>query len=117
MSISSERLNLRLDPAAKRRIEQAASFEGKTVSNFILSSALATAEQTIREHETLVLSRRDAEAFLDAIAAPREPSEKLRQALEELRRRVVSRLADLRDRAAWSATCPDRVVLRGRRAG
>jgi uncharacterized protein (DUF1778 family) len=87
----SERLNLRLDAAAKRRIEQAASFEGKTVSGFIVSSALASAERTIHAHETMVLSRRDAEAFLEAIFAPPAPSEKLLQALEEHRRRVASR--------------------------
>ena len=88
---SSERLNLRLNPAAKRRIEQAAAFAGTTVSGFILSSALATAERTIREHETMVLSRRDAEVFVDAILNPPRPSAKLGQALEEHRRRVVSR--------------------------
>jgi uncharacterized protein (DUF1778 family) len=90
-SAHSERLNLRLDATAKRRIEQAASFEGKTVSGFIVSSALASAERTIREHETIALSRRDAEAFLEAIVAPPKPNEKLFQALEEHRRRVVSR--------------------------
>jgi uncharacterized protein (DUF1778 family) len=90
-STNSERLNLRLNPAAKRRIEQAAAVEGKTVSSFILSSALATAERTIREHETMVLSRRDAEVFLDAILDPPTPSAKLRNAFEEHRRRVVSR--------------------------
>jgi uncharacterized protein (DUF1778 family) len=88
---NSERLNLRLHPAAKRRIEQAASFEGKTVSSFIVSSALAAAERTIREHETMVLSRRDAETFLDAIVDPPKPSARLRKAIGEHRRRVVSR--------------------------
>jgi uncharacterized protein (DUF1778 family) len=88
---NSERLNLRLNPTAKRRIEQAASVEGKTVSNFIVSSAMATAERTIREHETMVLTRRDAEIFLDAIIGPPRPNPKLLQALEEHRRRVVSR--------------------------
>jgi uncharacterized protein (DUF1778 family) len=88
---NSERLNLRLNPAAKRRIEQAAAFAGSTVSSFILSSALATADRTIREHETMVLSRRDAEVFVDAILNPPQPSAKLRQTIEEHRRRVVSR--------------------------
>ena len=35
----SARVNLRLNETVKRRIEQAASFEGKTVSGFIVSSA------------------------------------------------------------------------------
>jgi uncharacterized protein (DUF1778 family) len=90
-STNSARLNLRLNPAAKRRLERAAAFEGKTVSSFIVSSALATAERMIREHETMMLSRRDAEAFLDAILDPPKPSAKPRNAIEEHRRRVVSR--------------------------
>jgi uncharacterized protein (DUF1778 family) len=90
-STDSARLNLRLKPDAKRRIEQAAAFEGKSVSSFIVSSALATAERTIRDHETMVLSRRDAEVFLDAIVNPPRPSPRLRKALEEHRRRAVSR--------------------------
>jgi uncharacterized protein (DUF1778 family) len=88
---TSERLNLRLKPAAKRRIEQAAAFAGKSVSSFIVSSALETAEQTIREHETMALSRRDAEVFLDAILNPPRSNAKLREAIDEHRRRVVSR--------------------------
>jgi uncharacterized protein (DUF1778 family) len=87
----SERLNLRLDAAAKRRIEQAAAFEGKTVSGFIVSSALASAERALREHDTMTLSRRDAEVFLDAIVNPPRPSARLRKAIEEHRRRVVWR--------------------------
>jgi len=90
-STNSERLNLRLRAAAKRRIEQAAAFEGKTVSSFILSSALASAERTIRAHEAVVLSRRDAEVFLEAILDPPPPSATLRAAIEEHRRRVAAR--------------------------
>jgi uncharacterized protein (DUF1778 family) len=55
------------------------------------SSVRATAERTVREHETMKLSRRDAEVFLDAIVNPPRPSAKLREALEEHRRRVVAR--------------------------
>ena len=44
----SERINLRLSEVAKRRIEQAASVEGKTVSGFIVSSALESADEIPR---------------------------------------------------------------------
>ena len=90
-SAKSERVNLRLDATAKSRLEQAASFEGKTVSGFILSSALACAEETIQKHETMALSRRDAETFLDAILNPPKPAAKLVKAFDEHRRRVLSR--------------------------
>ena len=58
----SGRVNLRLNETAKRRIEQAASFEGKTVSGFIVSSALENAEKAIQKHETMALDRRGRQA-------------------------------------------------------
>lgn len=87
----SKRINLRLNESAKRRIEQAASVEGKTVSSFIVSSALETAEKTIDRHETMALSRDDALRFFDALADPPPPNDRLRAALEEHTRRVDSR--------------------------
>ena len=87
----SERMNLRLSQTAKRRIEQAASVEGKTVSAFIVSSALANAERTIDRHETLTLARDNALRFFEALADPPPPNDRLRAALEEHDRRVDSR--------------------------
>jgi uncharacterized protein (DUF1778 family) len=85
------RINLRLNADAKRRLERAASLEGRTVSAFILDSALASADRTIREHERMVLSTRDAEAFFDALVNPPEPSAELVDAMQEYRERVLSR--------------------------
>ena len=87
----SERINLRLSEAAKRRIEHAASVEGTTVSGFIVSSALETAERTIDRHETMALARQDAMRFFDALADPPPPNDRLHAALEEHARRVGSR--------------------------
>ena len=90
-AVRSERINLRLSEAAKRRIERAASAEGKTVSAFIVSSALESAERTIDRHETLALAREDAARFFEALADPPPPNDRLRTALEEHARRVDSR--------------------------
>ncbi|MDE0210557.1 MAG: DUF1778 domain-containing protein [Boseongicola sp.] len=87
----SERINLRLSEIAKRRIERAASAEGKTVSGFIESSALEVAERTIDRHETLGLAREDALRFFDALADPPAPNQRLRAALDGHARRVDSR--------------------------
>ena len=87
----SERINLRLSDAAKQRIEQAASVEGKTVSAFIVSSALETAEKTIDKYETLELAREDAIRFLDALSNPPPVNDRLRAALDEHERRIDSR--------------------------
>ena len=87
----NERINLRLSKPAKRRIEQAASVEGKTVSAFIVASALETASKTMDRHETMTLVRDDAVRFFDALADPLPPNWRLRSALEEHTRRVISR--------------------------
>ena len=87
----NKRVNLRLNNTAKDTIERAASFEGKTVSNFILSSALASAEQTIHEHETMALNKRDSEAFFNALSKPAKFNAKLLSAFEEHDNRVLSK--------------------------
>lgn len=61
------------------------------MSAFILSSALETAGRTIDGHKTLALAREDAARFVDALADPPPPNDRLRAALEEHARRVDSR--------------------------
>lgn len=86
-----ERINLRLQRNAKRVIERAASLEGKTVSSFILSSALARAEKTIHEHEVLVLNKRDSEALFNALAKPIKFNDALSNALKSHDERIISK--------------------------
>ncbi|MBL3591616.1 MAG: DUF1778 domain-containing protein [gamma proteobacterium endosymbiont of Lamellibrachia anaximandri] len=86
----NERINLRLKQSAKNLIERAATFEGKTVSSFILSSALASAEKTIHEHDSIQLNEQDAQHFFHALAKPVTFNKKLTEALVEHDRRVDS---------------------------
>ena len=55
-----------------------------------MSSALSYAEETIQMHETMTLKRRDALRFFDVIVNPPALNEKLRTAMEEHGKRVVS---------------------------
>ena len=87
----TERINLRLSGTAKQRIERAASVEGKTVSAFIVASALEYADKTIDRHETMSLARKDAIRFFHALDNPPPPNDRLRAALDEHDQRVVSR--------------------------
>ncbi len=87
---NNERINLRLKQSAKHLLERAAGFEGKTVSNFILSSALARAEKTIQQHEVMSLNAHDSEKFFNALAAPAQFNSKLLAAFEEHDKRVSS---------------------------
>lgn len=89
--IKQERINLRLRFNAKQMLERAASFEGKTVSSFILGSALAQAEKTIHEHETMALNAHDSEAFFNALDKPMCFNPALTAALAEHGQRVISK--------------------------
>ncbi len=86
-----ERINLRLKSSAKGLIERAAGFEGKTVSHFIVSSALDRAERTVQAHEMMILNRKNSRSFFDALSAPVRFTSGLIEALEEHGRRVVSK--------------------------
>ena len=83
-----ERINLRLESSAKNLIEKAASLEGKTVSHFILHSALERGEKTVKEHETISLNMKNSRDFFDALTGPVGFNEKLTSAFEEHEQRV-----------------------------
>ncbi len=87
----NERINLRVKSSAKNLITRAAGFEGKTVSNFILTSALKCAEKTVQEHQMMTLNANDSKAFFDALAAPVRFNDKLTAALEEYDGRVIAK--------------------------
>ena len=92
--VADRRRRRRRGPAPDRsrnRVREYHRNEGKTVSAFIVSSALETAGKTMERHETMTLARRDAVRFFDALANPLPPNERLRSALEEHTRRVISR--------------------------
>jgi uncharacterized protein (DUF1778 family) len=65
-----ERIDIRLRPEQKKEIERAAQIKKLTVTDFILQNAVATAKQTIREYETWILERSDAEIFAAALMEP-----------------------------------------------
>ena len=87
----NERINLRVKSNAKRLLTRAADFEGKTISNFILTSALKRAEETVQEHQMMTLNTKNSRAFFDALAAPVRFNRKLTAALEEYDKRVISK--------------------------
>jgi uncharacterized protein (DUF1778 family) len=86
-----ERINLRLKRHTKLMLERAASFEGQTISKFVLNSALSHAEKTIQEHEIMTLNANDSDAFFNALAAPEQFNSKLAATLIEHDQRVISK--------------------------
>ena len=66
----SEKLDLRLTPEAKRTLNIAASAAGRSVSEFVLESALSRAEETLADRRHFGLDAERWEAFMMALAAP-----------------------------------------------
>ncbi len=72
-----ERIEARLSSDAKVVIQRAAEISGRSVSDFVVNSALEAAKETIREHEVIVLSARDSIIFIEALLNPEGPNEAL----------------------------------------
>ena len=85
-----ERLGFRIDAETKDLIKRAAHLSRRKVSDFCVTALADTARRTIAEHEMLVLSNRDREAFFEALINPPAPSGRLERALADHKRRVAS---------------------------
>lgn len=69
-SARSEKLEMRLSPQAKRLLREAAELRHKSMSEFVLDSALAEAEETILEQRIFQLPKHEWQAFVAALDAP-----------------------------------------------
>ena len=87
-TLKQERMHIRLDAPSKQKLERAAAHAHKSLSEFVLGEALNSADEVIREHETLTLNRADWEVFLNALENPPKPNNKLRQAFAKHRQQV-----------------------------
>jgi uncharacterized protein (DUF1778 family) len=70
------RLEARISPDLKRRLEYAASLRGATLTEFVVQSAQEAATRTIRENEVLTLSERARVAFAELLLNPPRPNRK-----------------------------------------
>jgi len=68
--------------------QRAADLTGRRLTDFIISSVQAAAEEAIRTHQVLELTAREMEAFLAAVRNPPAPNERLRAAAR--RHRVIT---------------------------
>lgn len=66
----TEKLDLRLTPAAKNTLFAAAAVVERSVSEFVLESALAKAEETLADRRRFDLSPAQWDAFMAALDAP-----------------------------------------------
>ena len=66
----NEKLDLRLTPSTKRVLQTAALAAHRSVSEFVLESALARAEETLPDRKRFGLTAEQWKAFQEALAAP-----------------------------------------------
>jgi uncharacterized protein (DUF1778 family) len=79
----TEKLDLRLTPAAKRALQAAAAATRRSVSEFVLETALARAAETLPDRQRFGLSAEAWTAFQKALDAPPAAKSKLAKLLNE----------------------------------
>jgi uncharacterized protein (DUF1778 family) len=81
----AQRLETRVTTEQKNLIERAAVLQGRTITDFVLTSAQDAARRAIEEHQQLELSVRDSEAFVEALLNPRPVNDRLRDTMRRYR--------------------------------
>lgn len=87
----NERLAARTTSRVKKLIEEAASLEGRSVSDFMIEHAQAAAMNIIERHNNIILSSKDSARFVEALLNPQAPNERLKRAAERHKEIVNSK--------------------------
>jgi uncharacterized protein (DUF1778 family) len=79
----TEKLDLRLTRQAKKTLQAAAAVSRRSVSQFVLESALARADEALADRRIFSLNGEQWKAFLAALDAPPRPLPRLERLLKE----------------------------------
>ncbi len=82
-TIRSEKLDLRLSAEAKRTLTAAAAAAGRSMSDFVLESAMGRALETLADRRSFALDAERWQAFTAALDAPVRDLPRMRQLLRE----------------------------------
>ncbi|MGB9470193.1 MAG: DUF1778 domain-containing protein [Candidatus Acidiferrum sp.] len=82
-TLRSEKLDLRLTREAKMALRAAAAVSHRSVSEFVLESALARADEALADRRTFGLNAAQWKAFLAALDAPPRALPRLKRLLKE----------------------------------
>ncbi len=77
----ADRLEARVTAEQKELLQRAAHLQGRTLTEFVVSSAQAEAERVIRDRDVILLSVRDSQAFAAIVLNPPAPNDRLRAAM------------------------------------
>src|SRR5271163_1141621 len=82
-STRTAKLDLRLSPEAMQKLQTAAESAGRTVSDFVLESALVRADETLVDWTRFGLEAERWQAFMEALDAPPQKIPRLGRLLQE----------------------------------
>jgi uncharacterized protein (DUF1778 family) len=85
-SVRAARLDIRLNPQAKEKIEQAAVVSHQSVTDFVVTSLLRASEEALERQEIIRLTNRDRDLFLAALETNTRPNKALRKAAGRFKR-------------------------------
>ena len=75
-------LNIRIKPAERSLIDQAARSLGKTRTDFVLDAARQAAAEALLDRTSLTITPEAYAEFLARLDAPPQPNDKLRRAMQ-----------------------------------
>lgn len=81
----SERLEARVTAEQKALIEHAAALQGRSITDFVLTSVQDAAKRAIEEHQVITLTLNDSQAFVEALLNPPPPNERLKETVRRYR--------------------------------
>ena len=81
-TVKESRLNIRCNGHARELLDKAATYAHVSVSEFVLSHALASAGKMVQANECITLKPEDFHAFLAALDTPVKPNPALKKAFK-----------------------------------
>ncbi|QUS62489.1 DUF1778 domain-containing protein (plasmid) [Synechocystis sp. PCC 7339] len=88
-SQSMARLEARINPETKALMQKAADLEGRTLTDFVVSSAQAAACKVIERHQILQLTLEESVVFVEALLDPPEPNNALKLAASRYKEKML----------------------------
>lgn len=87
----TERLEARISADKKNLLKNAAQLSGRTLTDFVVTSAYEAAVRVIQEYQQLHLTAIDRDVFIQALLTPPKASDNLLRAIDQYRKDVESK--------------------------
>lgn len=84
-----ERLEARITPEQKKLFKRAADLEGRSLTDFVISTVAQAAQKVVQDHEILTLTARDQKLFVKMLVNPPPPKKALIDAFRRHDERIL----------------------------